>query len=73
MRLMMNPLAAQIKTVHEESKGRYGAPRVREQLPAGSNSTGASESPGSCTPAACKAGQPGGGVRPPSPTRPLPG
>ena len=28
-------LAAQVKAVHEESKGRYGAPRVHAQLRAG--------------------------------------
>jgi hypothetical protein len=39
-------LAAEIKTVHEESKGRYGAPRVHAQLRAQGRATPASGSPG---------------------------
>jgi hypothetical protein len=29
-------LAAEVKTVHDDSKGRHGAPRVHAQLPGGS-------------------------------------
>ena len=39
-------LAAQVKAVHQDSKGRYGAPRVHAQLRAQGNGTRASGSPG---------------------------
>ena len=39
-------LAGQVRAVHEESKGRYGAPRVHAQLRAQGRGTPASGSPG---------------------------
>ncbi len=63
-------LAAQVKKVHEESKGRYGAPRVHAQLRAQGKRHSRKRVARLMRARACAGGPRSAGRRPPSRTRP---
>ena len=65
-------LAAEIRAVHKESKGRYGAPRVHAELRRKGHRHGRKRIARLMRPPGWPGGQPGAGRRPRSRTRPPP-
>jgi transposase InsO family protein len=63
-------LAGRVREVHEESQGRYGAPRIHAELARRGRRHGRKRIARLMHSAGIAARRPGGGARPRSPTRP---